>query len=298
MIRWLVGIVVLLLLVFIAAVYVFIPSTLTVSKLVELNCNPNGVDRFLGDQRNSSNWLPATGYRIGAHFSHVIAVEIQNGNSTDTSWVSILSSGPYDTTGLHWVCNLRTGLNPLDRLRQYRRADSLDREMGRILERLRVFVERENVYGTPIRESSTQDSFLIMKRTIFPAYPTIGQLYGLFKQLQDYRSSEGARQTGYPMVNVTPAGKDQFQTMVALPIDRELKANTSIFPRKMVPGKFLVTEVRGGPGHIDAAFTQLQNYIVDHQRTTMAIPFQSLVTDRSQEPDTSRWVTRWYYPIF
>jgi hypothetical protein len=30
----------------------------------------------------------------------------------------------------------------------------------------------------------------------------------------------------------------------------------------------------------------------------MAIPYQSLVTDRMKEPDTMKWLTRLYVPVF
>jgi len=66
---------------------------------------------------------------------------------------------------------------------------------------------------------------------------------------------------------------------------------------RLVPGKYLTTEVTGGPGSVAAALSGLKDYIRDYQRTIMAIPFQSLVTDRMQVTDTTRWVTRIYYPI-
>jgi hypothetical protein len=43
---------------------------------------------------------------------------------------------------------------------------------------------------------------------------------------------------------------------------------------------------------------QMKNYISDYQRTVMAIPFQSLVTDRRKEADTTKWLTKLYFPIF
>jgi hypothetical protein len=35
----------------------------------------------------------------------------------------------------------------------------------------------------------------------------------------------------------------------------------------------------------------------DYQQTAMAIPFESLVTDRSREPDTLKWITNIYVPV-
>jgi hypothetical protein len=43
---------------------------------------------------------------------------------------------------------------------------------------------------------------------------------------------------------------------------------------------------------------QIQLYIQDYHRTLMALPFQQLITDRSAEPDTTRWITDIYVPLF
>ena len=296
--RRLAGILVIFILVLIAATYLFIPSNLTISRAIRANCNYNGADRFLGQEKNWASWWPAAGYRIGRHFSYIHEVKIDVGDSSASSWVSVLPSETPDTTNIHWECDLRAGWSPLGRVKQYQVARTIAKNMSSILENLRRTVEKEGVYGLIIREASTKDSFLVVKRSAFPAYPSTSQLYGLLKDLREYSSHEGANETGYPMVNVTPSGKDLFEVMVALPVDKELKEKSGISPRKMVHGEFLVAEVKGGPASIGEAFEQMKNYVEDHHKATMAIPFQSLVTDRSREPDTSRWVTRLYYPVY
>ena len=42
---------------------------------------------------------------------------------------------------------------------------------------------------------------------------------------------------------------------------------------------------------------QMEQYVSDHKYVRIAIPFQSLVTDRMNEPDSSKWITKIYYPI-
>jgi hypothetical protein len=59
-----------------------------------------------------------------------------------------------------------------------------------------------------------------------------------------------------------------------------------------------MTEVRGGDYTVNQALEHLQEYMNDYQRATMAIPFQSWVTDRSAEKDTTKWVTKIYYPVY
>jgi len=62
-------------------------------------------------------------------------------------------------------------------------------------------------------------------------------------------------------------------------------------------GFILEGEVKNGPYTIDAAMEQLEVYRADHQYTSPAIPYQLLVTDRLKETDTSKWITKLYYPI-
>jgi hypothetical protein len=85
---------------------------------------------------------------------------------------------------------------------------------------------------------------------------------------------------------------------VAIPINKRLPDKGPFFQRHMVPGKFLFTTIQGGPGTIQHTFKQLQLYVEDFRRTAMAIPFQLLVTDRMGDPDTSKWITHIYVPVF
>ena len=66
----------------------------------------------------------------------------------------------------------------------------------------------------------------------------------------------------------------------------------------MLPGgNILITEVKGGPEEIKKAYRQVELYISDFQRVAPAIPFESLVTDRRAEKDSTKWITRIYYPV-
>jgi len=185
------------------------------------------------------------------------------------------------------------------RVQRYLFARSAARDMGTVLGFMRGFLgKKENVYGLNIQPASTKDSFLVAVRGIFPGRPTLGDTYGLIGEMRAYIGREGVHETGYPMLNITKLADGREQMEVAIPVDRQLKDGSVFYSRKLVPGNYLLAEVKGGARAIDSAMTQLQNYVNDYQKTVMAIPFQSLVTDRSKEPDESRWVTRIYYPVY
>jgi len=55
--------------------------------------------------------------------------------------------------------------------------------------------------------------------------------------------------------------------------------------------------VRGGQGTVENALEQMQLYFDDYDKTSMAITFQYLVTDRIKESDTTKWITEIYAPV-
>jgi hypothetical protein len=42
----------------------------------------------------------------------------------------------------------------------------------------------------------------------------------------------------------------------------------------------------------------MDQYFKDYNRVAMAIPFEYLITDRLKVPDTSKWVTKIYCPVY
>ena len=145
------------------------------------------------------------------------------------------------------------------------------------------------------------DSTLVTTQAVFAGYPTTTDIYDLLHRLKAFIKVEGAAQTDSPMMHVEPlpGGKDSFRLMVALPIDRQLSGKGPIYFKRLAPGTpLLIVDVEGGEYAVNNALKGLQQYIQDYQKTVMAIPFRSLLTDRSQEPDSSKWKTRIYCPIF
>ena len=171
--------------------------------------------------------------------------------------------------------------------------------MAAVSNAFRAFAEKkENLYGISISETSFKDTLLIATKATLTAYPGVRDVYKQVQALKKYAAEQQAQQAGYPMLNITPLDSPGYQIMVALPVDKRLPDKGPFFQRNMIPGKFLFTAIQGGPFTIQQTFKQLQLYVDDFRRTAMAIPFQMLVTDRNAEPDTSKWVTHIYVPVF
>ena len=87
--------------------------------------------------------------------------------------------------------------------------------------------------------------------------------------------------------------------MVAIPIDKAISGYGTFIPKRMpiIKDNTLLIEVHGGYLTIQKAYAELLNYMQDHHYSSPAIPFELLVTDRSKETDTTKWITRIYAPI-
>ncbi len=309
--RWFFGGCVLVILA-IASVYIFIPSKLVVTKIVLVKCNADGADRLLGDTDGWARWWPhnggdrgyadhsyaGVGYSIDHRLLRSVAITIDDGSAQIPSLLTIFSLLNIDSCYLQWEFTQPSSLNPLKRVGQYQDARRLKEEMGGIMRSFRDYLERqENVYGLTITEAMATGSQVEQTSRILEHYPLTDTIYAEVKKLEHFVAANGGSVTGHPMFNITSLSGGQFQLRVALPTDKEIPATGSFESKNLPTDKFLQADVYGGDGAMRAAFAHMDNYVRDHHRTIVAIPFSSLITDRRTEQDTARWLTRIYYPI-
>jgi DNA-directed RNA polymerase subunit L len=283
-------------------IYLFIPSNLSVSTVRGLNCTANGTFQTLSNQSKWTKWFPSSldtsKYTIDKLLSNTLHITIHSENDTIKSIIQLLPFSP-DSTIIQWKCEIPTSNNPFNRIQRYQKAVAIKNDMDEILDHLRSFVEKpQNIYGFDIQRTTFTDTLLMTTKTTLKNYPSISETYQLINLLKDHIAQKNASQTGDPMQNVTPLDTNQFQVMVALPVNKVLADAPPFLFRRMIPGSFMKAEAKGGPQTIKEALRQMQLYFSDHRKTAMAIPFEYLVTDRMAEPDTAKWITRIYAPVY
>jgi hypothetical protein len=292
-----------LLFVLFVPIYIFIPGKLHIVRLGSAGCNPTGGFRALMQDSNWHKWVKTSGMRgdsfqFSTAYYHALGITVKGADGWEAdSRLNILPAGK-DSVVMEWRCELPSSLDPWERVRQYRRAVRLKEEMDRTLARLSVFLSnKENIYGMPVVNTLSQDSSLIAGNVVTPGYPSTQEIYRMIRVIRTYISGQGAKETSPPMLHISRRGDGRFESMVAIPIDRRLNGNDSLTPKRFVPWKIVMGEVRGGASTAEEAMRKLRLYIEDYEHTSMAIPFQSLVTERDQEPDTTRWITRVIQPV-
>jgi len=294
---------------FLLTAYIFIPKEITVSSTVSMKANTRGILRCLQD---SSKWEKLFGnpvsenvferdnqiYKVNQKLFGGLEVLIKNKDSFVTSVIKPLSL-KYDSAAINWSTTIGSSNNPFKKTEQYFIANKIRKDMNATLENMKKFlVSPENIYNIHVQLTQVKDTLLVMTKKTFTTYPNVENIYGLINTLKDHIKTNGAKETGYPMLNIDK-NDEGFFTRVAIPIDKEIPpVNGLIEIKRMVPGKILVVEVKGGPTTVTNAFAGLQDYVQDYNYSSPAIPFQSLITDRVNEKDTSKWITKLYYPVY
>lgn len=291
------------------AVYVLIPSSISISKATLFNCTENGSERILSDQKLWSKWWPVKndstytsngyGFRVNRRIADDIEIIIQKDNDSISSIVNILPISN-DSASFTWKCKLEAGLSPFDRIGKYFKAADIKKSMDEITESFKNFIsKKENVYNVKIDQLKVVDTLLITYKTGINKYPTTQTIYELINRLKDYAAAQGAKQTNPPMLHVEQMDSSLYGVMVAIPLDKEIPGKGDFLFKRMPRGNILVSsEIKGGIKEVNKVYESMANFVTDYQRISPGLSFQSLITDRVSEPDSSKWITKIYYPVF
>lgn len=294
---------------FFIALYIFIPNRVTLKSSIGIKATRGGINRMLLDNNNMAKWWPGT-INNDSFYLNDLSYKIDNGNitvmpvtinnksfniTTSLFLIAIIT----DSTQMEWVGTAITSYNPLDRLMAYVNAKKLNSDMSLILKKMEAFYSKpENIYSFTIQKTTVADSLLISTSGKHKGYPDVAYIYSLIAKLRYYATANAAKENGYPMLNVSTSDSINFEVKVAIPTDKLLPTSGDISQKRMMGrGNILVAEVKGGVEITNQAIEQMEKYVDDYQRKAPAIPFCSLVTDRTKEPDSSKWITKIYFPV-
>lgn len=302
--------------VFTSVVFILIPRKIIVIKEKKIAVNRNSFKACLHNLKKWEQWWPADSqhhfqkpadsmfsfdnvfYKLSNQLTTGATIEIECNRLKSLSKIVIIP-GIHDTLTAQWSLTLETGFNPFSRLKTYSIATKIHKSMDSVLTHLGSFAANvENVYGFPIVRTTFLDTVLVVNKLITSEYPTIDQIYGAINKLKKHIADQNAIEKDYPMLNTKGIHNGQYETMIAICIDRKIPDTKEYSVVKMVNMKdrFLRTAVTGGPSKINEAHDAVVRYMDDRELSPPGRPFEILVTDRSKEADTLRWKTIIYHP--
>jgi hypothetical protein len=298
---------------FVLAVFLFIPKQINISVSVPHHGNPECVQRMIGGNRYRMQWLPKDIKQVSANVflldgctirfpennqsDNFIGLQFRNFNGT--SQLYTLPEG--DSGRVSLAYKLENNNNPFLRIRNYFTANQIREVCNKVLTGLQEFVRKpENVYGLNMYHTILHDSTLISIKSTSLGYPSVTEIYKQIAILKSYAAAKGALETSPPMLNILPETDHSYSFMVALPLNKLLENNGKIIAKRMLAGGKIIetAPIKGGPRTIEHFIMELENYRADTRSLSPAIPYQSLLTDRSVVADSSQWITRLYYPVY
>lgn len=286
--------------------YFLIPNQINITRTISIHAAQNAVLRCFAEKHKWEKWwphqndllkYPEDNFSLEQKLLSRILIEVREGNSYLPTFITIASL-KIDSCLAIWQYTMPATSNPFKKTANYFKAKNIKQRFDNVLTALRAFAENEeNVYGMKIQLVKVKDSSLVVAESEAGSYPGTTAIYKLINELKQYINSSGASETDYPMMHIQKLKNNKYQLMIAVPVNRPLKGNARIEPKRMVLGNILMAEVKGGSETVKKAIMEMENYVYDYRQTAPAIPFQMLVTDRSKQTDSSQWITRIYYPV-
>lgn len=308
-----------LFLAFVAAVfifYLFIPAEYTFNESAHVEVTENEANRLLPKESTWNEISNTT--RVGNNPTDTGIGFMTDGakfrfqgasygtfsfnvNINETNVPGILQVIPKADSSiwLNFKISYSTGTSPVNRVRNYFKARELGSSSQKFLDATTQYLERvEEGSRKQIVRSTVMDTNFLSLQFVTEGYPATEEIYKRIDSLTKYIGAQGAKINGAPMLHVRPMDSLRYLSMVALPVNTPVETAGKFSRKKMIRGNILVYEFKGGSNSTREAFSKVEQYVQDHRLKSPAIPYVSLITNRTAEPDSSKWVSRIYYPIY
>jgi hypothetical protein len=295
------------------SVYFIVPQKIRTTHVIEIDATDINASKFLINKKLWRKWWPGRHTAADSNlYSHngvsYLLQENTNGGITvliKQGDIELNSKIIYSTTGegmceVIWATELQSSLNPFERVAELIKIKRLTKGIDTLLTTFKKFMQNEaNVYGMNIKLAKIKHPIVLATTTHANDYPLPTTIYSMVNELKKQIKAQGAFPLDSPMMNVHPDENSGYQVMVALPINKIIKPGSNTVINKLVlNANVLEVEVTGGKNTIANAFTQVKNYQKDHRLLSPAMPYELLITNRLNQKDTTKWVTKVYWPIF
>ena len=289
-----------ILLLSLTAVYLFIPSQISIKGSQMVYQPTTTVIRGMMQTSKWTEWVPK---EIELKITSSLVATIQTALNQDGVQVPVVFSienGENKNALISFETSMdNSQWSPITRIQYYMFAKKIQSSLDRVLSSAVAYYNySKGVYGFDIVETRVKDSSLITLDQTLNDTPSIDQIYQMVSQLEKQVIEKNGKVTGSPMVNITRVDVNEVYTQVALPLERDIAVSGGFAIKKMVLGNLLSVNVQGDQSKVNQAFEATKQYIIDKQKSSPAIPFVIYNTNRLLEKDPNRWISTINYPIY
>lgn len=286
--------------------YFLLPANTKIQFTYTLPVPARMTNRALSEQEKWQQWWKEsseiaydnTNFTDAAIFANTYRFVVKTGKDSLPGTIRVIETGKAESS-IIWSTEGEEKLSFWKRIQNYFTGTAAKDAIMQQANALSAFASSmEAVYGMKITEEQVKDTILLSTRKTFNHTPSVAEVYEMVAALQAFATQQGVTATNHPMLHIDSLMRGEYATMVGLPVNKDFDATLPFMVKRMVPGKILQAEVKGGMERVKTASVEMQHYAEDYQRVAPAIPFELMVTNRMQEKDSSKWVTRIYYPVF
>lgn len=287
------------------SIYIFIPSPIRISKQIKIKVPGENLYILMSNENNWKQWLKGDSANSGFNYTFIrknypiIFIEASQSNKKIPIEIQIKEVGKPDSTSIFWRSEVHAGITPWSRVLCYLKARELKNDFSEQLTKLTDYTKiTRYIYGINIDETIVKDTIIATLTRYGHGQPSNAMICMLTQDLRQQIKSAGLTITDSSMSLVQPAGEGKFKLMVGFPVNTTPVLKSNLVFKKMIPGKLLTGTVYGGPASVRTAHEKMRQYIMDHGREEVALPYETTVVNRCIEADTSRWITKLCYPVY
>ena len=287
-----------------------LPTTKIVSETVDVDCPIDALNRNISNPNNWTKWWPGNQLNHSKYsflekeilINKILLNGFQGQTQSRGKQIKInlqaLTITSY-TSQINVTIQYAFSSNPVTKLIQYISLLKDKSDFTKFLQQIKVvFSSTEKTYGFNIERQRVPNSSYISVKQSFTHNPTTEEIYSMIEELEKYIALQNSKVLNAPIVNLFTDNNKEYEAMVAIATDRDLPSNNKYFLKNMMLGNIMVAEVKGDRKRIDECIQAMKYYISDYRKSTPAIYFERLITNRLTEKDSTQWVTTVNYPVF
>ncbi len=291
-------------------VIALLPKEKTVIQSASADCPIETISRNIAFPTNWKNWWPGKQLTDSTYQLNQDTILVKNillngfyiivqNSSLPTSFNVQLVAKDGERSEINITTQYQFSTNLWTKLLQYISLPSQKGTSTQLLKHLENhFSSTEKTYGFKIENQKVPNSSYISTKKSFNHFPSTEEIYELINELEIYIAQQNSKIMNTPILNIHTDNNKEYDVMVAIATDRDLASTNQFFLKNMMLGNIMVAEVKGDRKRIDSCIQAMNFYIRDYRKSSPAIYFERLITNRLSEKDSTKWVTTINYPIF
>ncbi|WP_439504344.1 hypothetical protein [Sediminibacterium sp.] len=287
-----------------------LPTEKPTTETISVQMPVDAITRVVTSQKDWAKWFPGTKVNDSVYTYYESTITIHKvlmngfkatmnnkGIEVDLDFSFIADYNAKSSFTLKTV--MKISYNPLLRFKQFLSLNGVENDCKRLLYQMQdYFSDVEKVYGFPIQMQKVPNSSYVSAKQTYDHEPTTDEIYALIDEVNEFIDGVEVKIVNYPILNVFKEDSINYTAMVAVATERDIPSNGKFMLKNMMLGNIVVCEVTGDKNVIRQCNDAVKNYVQDHRKTSPAISFERLITNRRTVRDSTKWRTTINYPVF